>query len=128
MSFIQFTFLCEVALILLPLLFPFSVTRRFNLWLNLYFSLFKLVSKVLYLLIIKMYPVQERIDMILIIGECEENCLLASRVYAQKYPERSHPDKRSFEKLLETFRQSGSVVYKKKTDKNLLPEMRKMNF
>ena len=61
----------------------------------------------------KNYDLQERISMILIIGECEENCLLASRVYAQKYPERNHPDKRVFERLLRDFKRSGSVAYPK---------------
>lgn len=61
----------------------------------------------------KTYSVQERIDMILSIGECHENCLLASRVYAQRYPGRNHPTKRVFERLLETFRRTGSVAYEK---------------
>lgn len=60
------------------------------------------------------YSVQERSDMILVIGECFENCLLAERVYAQKYPNRRHPDKRAFKKLLETFRATGGVNYPKK--------------
>lgn len=61
----------------------------------------------------KEYSVQERVDMVLTIGECNENCLLASRVYAQKYPDREHPDKRVFQKLLERFRATGSVAYTK---------------
>lgn len=59
----------------------------------------------------KTYPIQERIDMILAIGECLENCLLASRVYAQKYPDRNHPNKLVFKRLLHEFRRTGSVAY-----------------
>lgn len=61
----------------------------------------------------KTYTLQERIDMILVIGECEENCFLASRVYAQKYPDRNHPNKDVLTRLLEVFRETGSVSYKK---------------
>lgn len=42
-----------------------------------------------------------------------ENCLLASRVYAQKYPDRDHPRKCTFEILLGRFRETGSVAYGK---------------
>lgn len=66
-----------------------------------------------YLLNMKNYNLQERIDMLLTIGECEENCLLASRVYAQKYPQRKHPDKRVLERLLRDFRRTGNVAYEK---------------
>lgn len=61
----------------------------------------------------KQYSLQERIEMILIIGECYENTLLASRVYAQRYPEREHPQKASFDMLLARFRATGSVAYTK---------------
>ena len=49
--------------------------------------------------------------MLLVILFCEENCFLASRAYAQRYPNRNLPDKRSVEKLLVLFRRAGSVVY-----------------
>lgn len=74
------------------------------------------------------YLQEEKVDMILVIGECEENCLLASRVYAQKYPNRRHPTKRSLEYLLQVFRRTGSVSYKNQSDKSRLPKMKKMNF
>lgn len=57
----------------------------------------------------KTYSKQEKIEMVLIIGECLENCLLASRVYAQRFPTRNHPNRRAFQRLLETFRTTGSV-------------------
>lgn len=61
----------------------------------------------------KTYPKEERIDMIFILGECYKNCLLASRVYAQRFPERNHPKKDVFQRLLNQFQESGSVCYKK---------------
>lgn len=59
------------------------------------------------------YSQQERIDMVFVLGECYRNCLLASRIYKQKYPDRSHPDRRAFEELLQTFCETGSVSYRK---------------
>ncbi|KAL1488669.1 hypothetical protein ABEB36_014469 [Hypothenemus hampei] len=61
----------------------------------------------------KTYSKEHRIDMIFILGECDQNCLLASQVYAQKFPERSHPNKAVFERLLRQFKDTGSVNYKK---------------
>lgn len=53
----------------------------------------------------KVYSKEERIDMIFILGECLQNCLLASRVYAQRFPNRNHPKKDVFERLLAQFSQ-----------------------
>ncbi|ERL95969.1 hypothetical protein D910_00710, partial [Dendroctonus ponderosae] len=61
----------------------------------------------------KNYPREERIDMIFTLGECYKNCLLASRVYTQKLPERNHPKPTVFKRLLHQFEESGSVNYKK---------------
>lgn len=61
----------------------------------------------------KTYSKQERIDMVLVIGECQENCFLASRVYAQKYPTRKRPNEAVFRRLLQTFRRTGNVSYEK---------------
>ncbi|KAL1489649.1 hypothetical protein ABEB36_013593 [Hypothenemus hampei] len=61
----------------------------------------------------KKYPKEERIDMIFVLGKCQQNSLLASRVYAQKFPERQHPNKFVFERLLIQFRETGNVEYKK---------------
>ncbi|CAG9840713.1 unnamed protein product [Diabrotica balteata] len=63
----------------------------------------------------KQYSIQERVDMILIIGECNENCFLTARAYAQKYPNRDRPDKRTLERILDRFRTTGSVAYSKQT-------------
>ncbi|KAJ8909828.1 hypothetical protein NQ315_003706 [Exocentrus adspersus] len=61
------------------------------------------------------YTVQQLTSMIYVIGSCEENCFLASRVYAQRFPERRHPDSRSLENLRERFNRTGSVAYEKQT-------------
>lgn len=43
----------------------------------------------------------EMVDMIFILGECQRNCLLASRVYHERYPERRPPNEKSFKRLKE---------------------------
>ncbi|KAL1489822.1 hypothetical protein ABEB36_013754 [Hypothenemus hampei] len=60
------------------------------------------------------YSLQELTNMMTVIGECNGNCLLASRVYAQMYPDRQHPDRRCMEKLKERFERTGSVAYEKR--------------
>lgn len=61
---------------------------------------------------------QERINMIYCIGESGGNCLLASRIYAQKYPDQRHPNNRAFTKLKASFEESGNVMYKKQERAN----------
>lgn len=56
---------------------------KFFLLFALFLELFK----------IKKSTLIKGIDIILINGECEENCLLASRIYAQKYLHRKHPER-----------------------------------
>ncbi|KAJ8914916.1 hypothetical protein NQ315_016070 [Exocentrus adspersus] len=53
--------------------------------------------------------------MVYAIGESDGNCFLAARIYAQKYPNRSHPDVRSLQNLKERFKRTGSVSYEKKS-------------
>lgn len=60
----------------------------------------------------KVYPREERIDMVFILGECLQNSLLACRVYAERFPNRNHPNKAAFERLLAQFKETGSVEYK----------------
>lgn len=74
------------------------------------------------------YPKEERIDMIFILGECLQNSLLASRVYAQRFPNRNHPSKVVFERLLTQFRQTGSVQYKKPTTRKPVTENEETEF
>lgn len=63
------------------------------------------------------YTKEERIDMIFILGECLQNCFLASRIYAERFPNRNHPNRAAFERLLTLFRRTGSVQYKNPTKK-----------
>ncbi|KAJ8911829.1 hypothetical protein NQ315_012559 [Exocentrus adspersus] len=58
---------------------------------------------------------EQLIQMIYAIGESDGNCFLAARIYAQKYPNRSHPDVRSLQNLKERFERTGSVSYEKKS-------------
>lgn len=51
--------------------------------------------------------------MVYCLGESERNCLLASRIYAQRYFERRHPPAQSFEKLRERFERTGNIQYEK---------------
>lgn len=58
------------------------------------------------------FSTEELVDMTFIIGESQRNCLLASRLYAERYPNRRHPQVCSFSRLLERFVASGNVKYK----------------
>lgn len=57
---------------------------------------------------------EELTDMVYALGEGERNYLLASRIYAQRFPERRHPHPRCFEKLRERFERTGHVQYEKR--------------
>ncbi|KAJ8910693.1 hypothetical protein NQ315_015401 [Exocentrus adspersus] len=61
------------------------------------------------------YPPEQLIQMVYAIGESDGNCFLAARIYAQKYPNRSHPDVRSLQNLKGRFERTGSVSYEKKS-------------
>ncbi|KAJ8911666.1 hypothetical protein NQ315_014025 [Exocentrus adspersus] len=52
--------------------------------------------------------------------ESDGNCSLAARIYAQKYPKRSHPDVRSLQNVNEQFERTGSVSYEEKQDTDCL--------
>jgi Helix-turn-helix domain (DUF4817) len=54
---------------------------------------------------------RELTRMVYAIGEANENCFLASRIYAEKYPDEKHPDERAFKKLKKRFENTGSVNY-----------------
>ncbi|KAL1505143.1 hypothetical protein ABEB36_004766 [Hypothenemus hampei] len=55
----------------------------------------------------------ELVDMIFILGASDRNCLLATRLYGQSYPERRQPGKRVFQNLLDRFTRTGKVYYEK---------------
>lgn len=73
------------------------------------------------------YNTSELVDMIYILGECLKNALLASRVYAQRYPNRRHPEARVFEQVMNRFQRTGNVRYEKETRKTCISEENKMN-
>lgn len=60
------------------------------------------------------YSQQEKVNMIYCIGESRGNCFLASRLYAQEYPGRRHPDNRVFERVKNVFEDTGSVMLRKR--------------
>ncbi|EFA12647.1 hypothetical protein TcasGA2_TC004173 [Tribolium castaneum] len=45
------------------------------------------------------YSFLEKLDMVLIFGECLRNASQAARVYAEKFPDRSHPHRTTFPAL-----------------------------
>lgn len=52
--------------------------------------------------------------MIFVLGQCDRNCLLSSRMYRARYPDRErHPRPEAFKKLLDRFLNTGSVNYQK---------------
>lgn len=51
----------------------------------------------------------EAFDMLAIYFECLQNAIIASRVYAAKYPGRRHYDKRVFTRIARRLRESGSI-------------------
>nr|CAH7748023.1 unnamed protein product [Callosobruchus chinensis] len=53
------------------------------------------------------------VDMIYILGECLKNSLLAARVYKERFPDRRHPDPRSFKRVMDRFDRTGTVKYEK---------------
>lgn len=61
-----------------------------------------------------MFTQEELIYMIYSLGEAERNSLLASRMYAQRFPERRHPNAAAFANLKERFERTGCVGYEKK--------------
>lgn len=58
---------------------------------------------------------QELADMIYVIGESGGNCLLASRIYKQSYPQRRQPNVKAFRRAQERFSETLSASYKKHT-------------
>lgn len=56
---------------------------------------------------------EELVDMVFMLGASDKNCLLATRNYKEAFPERRQPRREAFEKLLDRFIRTGSVVYEK---------------
>jgi len=51
----------------------------------------------------------EKVDMLLVDGECKQNAVRSSNLYRERYPERRHPNRRYFAKLVQKFRQQPEV-------------------
>lgn len=60
------------------------------------------------------FPVEELTDLIWVLGECMKNCLLAQRIYQERYPARRQPEKITLERLVDRFNRTGSVAYEKR--------------
>ena len=54
------------------------------------------------------YPPNEIVDMIRQVGRAEHNYSLAARFYAEKYPNRRHPDRKTIKRLC-TRAENGSL-------------------
>ncbi|KAF5292284.1 hypothetical protein FQA39_LY03318 [Lamprigera yunnana] len=65
---------------------------------------------------------KKSIGMIFMLQERHQICLLASRVYAQTFPNRNHPMPAVFERLLNQFKESGNVSYKKPIRRKFVTE------
>lgn len=69
----------------------------------------------------------ELADMVLIMGECSTNSLLASRVYKQKYPERRAPHPSAFKRVINRFSTMKCVSYGQRIkQKPILNEVNQM--
>lgn len=51
----------------------------------------------------------EGFDMLMVLGECFQNFTGAARLYAQRYPEREHPTRKTFQSLVARVRETGQV-------------------
>ncbi|KAK9722661.1 Helix-turn-helix domain (DUF4817) [Popillia japonica] len=58
------------------------------------------------------YSVEELVDMDFLYGLADENSLLASRLYAEPYPNKNLPHHQMFVRVFQRFRETGSVKFK----------------
>jgi hypothetical protein len=54
-----------------------------------------------------MYSASDYVEMLLIYGECGRNARAAARMYAQRFPNRNHPDHKVILSAIATFYQIG---------------------
>lgn len=59
------------------------------------------------------FPKEELIDMVYVLGASDKNCLLARRIYRERFPARRQPSKQAFENLMNRFDRTGVVNYEK---------------
>lgn len=60
------------------------------------------------------YSHQEKVEMLLIFGECRRNARDAVAVYAARFPDLPHPTEKNFERLVQRLLATGSFKIKKK--------------
>lgn len=60
------------------------------------------------------YTTAEKVDMILVYGQCNKNALEASREYARQFPDRIAPSVSTYQRLVRAFTATGSVDAKKR--------------
>jgi hypothetical protein len=58
------------------------------------------------------YSISEYADMHLVYGECLSNSHEAMRRYAERFPNRRHPNRKTFEAVARRLRETGSVLPK----------------
>ena len=63
------------------------------------------------------YTQEEKLDMILVYGECRKNSVEAKRVYQQRYPDRKQPSRINFSDLCKNLRRYGAFVKPKRDRK-----------
>ena len=51
---------------------------------------------------------RDKVDMLLVYGECHKNAIRAKPMYAERYPERNQPSRATFERMCELLRRTGS--------------------
>lgn len=57
---------------------------------------------------------EEMVQIVYALGAADRNCLLASRIYKQRFPESRQPAVQTFEKVKTRFENSGSICYPSK--------------
>lgn len=55
------------------------------------------------------YPPNEIVDMIMVLGASENNYRAAARLYAERFPDRRHPDDRAISRLTQRVRDGHMV-------------------
>lgn len=64
------------------------------------------------------YSFDEKLEMLLIYGECRRNATLAAETYAERFPNNNHPNKQIFKKLCQSLRERGDFRQKVKVFQN----------
>lgn len=59
------------------------------------------------------YTISEQVDMLLVLGFCEGNCLRSVRVYHEKYPNRRTPNHKTFQRIEFRLRETGTLKQNK---------------